>query len=109
MSAASILACLRSPSARYRWSVTSRAVAAVIGGYAVTSLFNLAVPLLFGAAGSSMPEALVSALMGSFVLWAVIVMAVFHARSAARGWAWLIGAAVPLGLIVWLLLPGAKP
>ncbi|RYG26616.1 MAG: hypothetical protein EON93_21320 [Burkholderiales bacterium] len=72
----------------------------------MTSLFNLAVPLLCRAAGIGVPEGLVSALMASFLLWAAIIMAVFHARTAARAWLWLTGATVPLGLVVWLLLHG---
>lgn len=100
---------LRSPSARHRWGVASRTLAAIFGGYAVTSLFNLALPLLLGTAGFSMPKTLVSALMASFLIWAAIIMAVFHARSAVRAWLWLVGAAVPLALIVWLLFPAVKP
>jgi hypothetical protein len=109
MTYSSILNRLRSQSACRRWSVASRTLAAVVGGYAVTTLLNLAVPLLFSALGAGLPQALASALMASFLIWAVIVMAAFHARSAARAWAWLIGAAIPLGLVVWFLLPGVKP
>jgi hypothetical protein len=48
------------------------------------------------------------ATMASFLVWTAIVMTVFHARSATRAWAWLTAAAVPLSLIVWQLLPGAR-
>jgi Zn-dependent membrane protease YugP len=95
-----------SDRARYRWSVASRALAAVVGGYAVTSLFNLAFSLLLGAIGVNVPQALLGTTMASFLLYAAIIMAVFHVSSAARAWAGLAGAAVPLAIITLLLWPG---
>lgn len=95
-------------SAQYRWSVASRVLAASVGGYAFTSLMTIAVSLLLPLAGMPLASAVLTATMASFLVWAGIVMAVFHARSATRAWAWMAGAAVPLGLIVWQLLPGAR-
>lgn len=83
-------------------------MAAVIGGYVLTSLITLAVPLLLDVIGMSRPQALLAVTMASFLLYAAVIMGVFHARSATRAWAWLAGAALPLGLIVWLLLLGAR-
>lgn len=96
-------------TARHRWSVASRAVAAVVGGYALTSLLNTAVPLLLAAAGINLSQALLATATGSFLVYAAIIMAVFHARSAARAWAWLAVASIPQALIVILLLPRAAP
>ena len=93
--------------ARYRLSIASRALAAVVGGYVLTSLLNLALPLLLAALGSDLPQAALGTMLTSFLVYAAIIMAAFHARSATRVWVLLIGAAVPLALIAWLLLPGA--
>lgn len=99
---------LRSDRASYRWSVASRTLAGVGGGYAVTSLFNLALPLMLGAAGVNAPQALLATTMSSFLLYAAIILAVFQARSATRAWAWLIGAALPLAAAALLLWPEAR-
>ncbi len=94
-------------SARRRWSIASRVVAASLGGYALTSLLTLALPLALASLGIDRAQALLAVTTASFLLYAAIVMAVFHARSAARAWAWLTAVALPFGLVVWLLLPGA--
>jgi hypothetical protein len=112
MSATSFLIAIHvrmlSERARYRWSVASRAVAAVGGGYVAASLFNLAVPLLLAQFGVNQAQALLAATTASFLLYGAIIMAVFHARSATRAWAWLVGSALPLGIVILLLLPGAR-
>ena len=93
-------------SMAYRLSVTSRVLAGVVGGYALTSLVNIALPLLLGLAGVSCAQALYAVTMASFLLYAAIIMAVFHASSATRAWMWIAGAIVPIGGIAWLLFPG---
>lgn len=90
-----------------RWSVASRVLAAVVGGYALTSLLTLAVPLLFSAAGLSQAQALLATTMTSFPVYAAVILVVFHARSAARAWACLAVAALPPGIVTALQLPGA--
>jgi hypothetical protein len=90
-----------------RWSIASRVLAASIGGYALTSLLTLALPLALASLGIDPAQALLAATTASFLVYAGIIMAVFHARSAARAWAWLAGGALPLGIVVYLLLPGA--
>lgn len=92
-------------NARRRWSVASRVLAAVVGGYALTSLSTLAVPLLFSAAGHGQAEALHATTMAGFLVYAGIVIAVFHARSASRAWTWLAVASAPPGIVIALLLP----
>ena len=96
-------------NARHRWSVASRVLAAIVGGYAVTSLLNFAVPLLLPLFGLSQAQGLMAMTMMSFLVYAAIVMAVFHARSAAWAWLWLAVSAIPLGIIVAILLPDALP
>lgn len=95
--------------ARNRLSIASRALAAIAGGYAFTSLLAIAVSLLLPLVGVPPASALLGATMASFLVWTAVVMAVFHARSATRAWAWLLGAAAPMGLVVWRLLPGSTP
>lgn len=95
-------------AARRRWSIAARVLAASVGGYALTSLLNLALPLALASFGVNQAQALLATTTASFLIYAAIIMAVFHARSAARAWAWLAASALPLGLVVWLLLPGAR-
>ena len=92
---------------RYRWPVVSRALAATLGGYALTSLLPLALSLLLPMAGGSQAEAVLATTVSSFIAYAAIIMAVFHACGAARAWLWLVVAAVPPVIITALLLPGA--
>lgn len=109
MAAFGVVAALgSSEAARRRWSTASRVLAAALGGYAVTSLLTLAVPLMLTMLGVGQAQALLAVTMASFLVHAAIVMAVFHARSATRAWIGLAGAAVPLIIVVMLLLPGAR-
>jgi hypothetical protein len=93
--------------ARRGWSLTSRVLAALVGGYAFTSLLTLTLSLCLPALGVSRAQALHALSMGSFLVYAGVIMAVFHASSPTRAWRWLIRASVPMGLIVALQLPGA--
>lgn len=94
---------------RRSFPMISRILAATVGGYAVTSLLTLALPLILAALGIDQAQALLGATTGSFLLWTAIIMAVFHARSALRAWTVLAVAAAPLIVIVFTLLPGAHP
>lgn len=93
-----------SGAARYRWSVASRILAASLGGYLVASLFNLALPLVWGRLGGDQPGALLAASMASFLLHALMAVGVFIASSAKRAWAALGLAILLLGLLVMLPL-----
>ncbi|TCM16508.1 hypothetical protein EDF56_10787 [Novosphingobium sp. PhB165] len=90
---------------RHRWSVASRTIAGTLGAYAVTALGTVAVSLVLAALGVTRSEAVTAATLASYAVFAVVAMAVFHAASPMRAWALLIGAAVPLSLIVWFLGP----
>jgi len=81
-----------------RWDIVVRALLAVFGGYALTSLVNLAVPLLLSRFGIDQAQALLAMTMASFLLYAAIIMAVFHARSALRAFGWLLSGAVAAGV-----------
>lgn len=87
---------MMSPAANHLLSVTSRVLAAVVGGYALTSLLNIALPLVLAKAGVSMAQTLLSITMASFLVWAAIIMGTFHARSAVRAWIWLMGGGSPV-------------
>jgi hypothetical protein len=97
-----------SRQARDRWSVFARSLAGTLGAYGVTALFTAALSLVLARIGVDRVEAVTTATLLSFAVFALIAMAAFHARSAARAWMWLIAIAVPTGLAVLALLPGAQ-
>lgn len=74
-----------------KWSVLSRTVAAIIGGYGFVSLMNMLVPLAFLALGQDQGNTLLWTTIASFPLFAVVIMGAFHARSARRAWLWITG------------------
>jgi len=86
--------------------VFSRLLAAIVGGYALMSMMAATLALAL-----PMPriEASMTAMMVGLVAYAIIIMAVIHARSASRAWAWLIGAALPLITVLLFLAPGPRP
>ncbi|MFC3226733.1 DUF3649 domain-containing protein [Marinibaculum pumilum] len=91
-------------AAARRLSLAARILAAVVGGYAYATLLVLAAAALLPLLGIGRPEALLVATIAAFPIFAGIVMAVFHARSARRAWLWLAIAAVPPAAAVALLL-----
>jgi len=97
-----------SRQARDRWSVAARSLAGTLGAYGVTSLVTAALSLLLARIGMDRVEAVTTATLLSFAVFALIAVAAFHARSAARAWMWLIAIAGPPGLAVLALLPVAK-
>jgi hypothetical protein len=77
--------------------LVSRIVAALFGGYAVAALAGmaaLALPL-------DKPQAVLTGMQSSFLVYAVAVIWVFAARSALRAWAGLVVVALPLALAAW--------
>ncbi|WP_313622479.1 DUF3649 domain-containing protein [Achromobacter sp.] len=79
---------------RYRIAVFSRATAAILGGYALASAAAacLAVWLPLGRA-----DAVTTAQLLSFVVYACGVIWVFATRNAWRAWAGILGPAAILG------------
>lgn len=73
--------------ASYRWSVASRAAAAIVGGYALTSAATVLLGLIWPG-----PRAvgLMWATLLSFTVYAVAIMWVFTTRSATRAWIGMI-------------------
>jgi hypothetical protein len=78
-----------------RLSIASRLSAAVFGGYTLTSLLSIAIALLLTIFGMNKSEAILAVTMVSFVMYAFIVMAVFHTRTATRAWIGLTIASMP--------------
>lgn len=77
--------------------LVSRIIAALFGGYALAALSSVAVLAL----PMSKPQAVLTGMLASFLIYAGAVIWVFAVRSAAKAWAGLIIAAVPLLLAAW--------
>jgi hypothetical protein len=81
-------------------SIASRALAALLGGYALasafTAFFSLALPLSPG-------EAVLTASLLGFVVYVAAVIAVFGAGSATRAWGWTLGPSLLLAAGACLL------
>ncbi len=78
-------------------ALLSRILAAVLGGYALAALASvaaLALPL-------DRPQAVLTGMQASFLVYAGAVIWVFAARSAGRAWAGLVIAGLPLSLAAW--------
>lgn len=97
-----------SDNARNSWSVLVRSLAGTLGAYGVTALFTAALSLFLARIGMDGVEAVTTATLLSFAIFALAAMAVFNARSALRAWTWLIAISLPMGLVVLALLRGAE-
>lgn len=94
-----------SASARYRWTVLSRVLAAAFGGYAFTWAAIVLIALLWPLPRA---EAVGVATMLGFVIYACVAMWVFVTPSAWRAWiVMLTGTAVFAALDWWLMHGGA--
>lgn len=79
--------------------LASRIVAALLGGYALAALFSVALLALPWAR----PEAAITGMVGSFLVYAGAVVWVFAVRSATRAWVGLgVAALVLLPLALWV-------
>jgi hypothetical protein len=82
----------------------SRTLLATVGGYGFASLFAAALSVLLHVGfGVARIEAVLASTLASFLVWAALALGVFHARSAACAWTWVIAVSLPLAAIVWLL------
>jgi len=86
----------------YRLAVASRVLAAVLGGYVLTSLVSICVALSLPMARS---EAVLVSLMTSFVFYLLAILWCFACRSAGRAWA---GMALPSLVLaaIWGVMAG---
>ena len=69
---------------RYRWTITSRALAASLGGYALSALFCASAGLAL--LGVSRLDAVMIATMCAFLVHAIAAIWAFRAASARRVW-----------------------
>ncbi|WIW90225.1 hypothetical protein K3M67_19420 (plasmid) [Sphingobium sp. V4] len=90
---------------RGRGSIFLRVLAGTLGAYGLTSLATVALSLLLVGIGMNRVEAVTAAALASFVIFAVVAMAVFHAPSAVHAWRWLLAFAVPLALAILAVKP----
>ncbi|OYQ20314.1 hypothetical protein B7L09_12245 [Pseudomonas mandelii] len=89
--------------ASYRLAVTSRVLAAVLGGYIVAALASISLSSWLPMARA---EAVVTGMMSSFLAYLIAVFWCFACRSAWRAWFGLIVASLVLaavsGLAYWM-------
>ncbi|QCY14553.1 DUF3649 domain-containing protein [Pseudomonas sp. MPC6] len=87
----------------YRLAVTSRVLAAVLGGYLVAALASVSLSLWLPMARA---EAVVTGMMTSFLAYLVTVLWCFACRSAWQAWWGLIVSSLVLaalsGLAYWV-------
>lgn len=82
----------------------SRIVAAILGGYALASLTSVAALVL----PMSKPQAVLTGMLASFIVYVCAVIWVFAVRSARRAWGGLVIAALPLLLVSWSVWSGGS-
>ncbi|WP_277186934.1 DUF3649 domain-containing protein [Caballeronia sp. BR00000012568055] len=75
----------------------SRIVAAMFGGYALAALVSVAALVL----PMEKPQAVLTGMLASFIVFACAVIWVFAVRSARRAWVGLLIAALPLSVAAW--------
>jgi hypothetical protein len=90
----------------HQWSVVSRVVAAIGGGYLLASLLSIVVARAMPLAHAS---AVMTGMLLSFLFYACGALWVFAAPSARAAWAGLIVPAVLLALVAWVLGPMPSP
>lgn len=93
-------------TARYRWMVLSRVLAAVVGGYTLTSFGTVLLALLWPLPQA---EAILASTMLSFALYVCVVLWVFATKRLRTIWCVLATASALCAGGSWLLLPGGIP
>lgn len=80
----------------YRLAVTSRSLAALLGGYLLASMASIAIALL---APMTQVDAALTGMMLSFVVYLLAFLWCFACRSAWRAWLGVLLPSLALGLI----------
>lgn len=90
----------------YRLAVTSRSLAALLGGYLLASMASVCITLL---APMTQVDATMTGTMLSFVFYLIAFIGCFACRSAWRAWLGVLLPSLALGLInvlaYWMNLP----
>ena len=92
------MAITKPSSARYRWAVTSRVVAAVIPGFVLTN--SAGVLISFIIPGEKFTGIAWATLL-SFVIYAAIIMWIFHTDRLKTVWLGLLGCIAFTSLASW--------
>lgn len=87
----------------YRLHVASRVLAAV-ACYGLTSLISIVLALVWPIPQA---QAVLSSIMVSFAIYALLIMWVFSMKSLRIVWLSIMNASAVFGLLVWVLLPEA--
>lgn len=95
---------VRSKSKRYHWQVLSRLLAAIFGGYALTSAATVLLALIWPLPHA---QALLASTMLSFILYSGVVLWVFAIQRLRTVWYGLLATTVLCSALSWLLLSGA--
>lgn len=96
----------RSGGVRHRVAVAARAVAAILGGYALAGFFTTTVALL---ARAPREEAAYLGAVPSFLVFAGAILWSFAARTVLRAWLGLALPTLALAALTWWLSRGATP
>lgn len=90
----------------YRWRVTSRLLAALLGGYLLANAAAVLLARLLYRIAMSRADGVVTAVMISFLIYVGAVVWSFAARSATRAWLGLLSTAGICAVVAWLLSGG---
>ena len=91
-------------TADYRWRIAARCVAAIVGGFALTSVASIVLALALVRSGAmSRMDATATATLTSFALWVGVTMWAFSAASVRRVWLNLFVPTIVLSLLGWWL------
>jgi uncharacterized membrane protein len=80
----------------YRLSVMSRVLAAAVGGYGLMLLFDIALSFLLPITPRN---AFLYAVQSGFLIYTLVIIWAFAARTATKAWLGLLLVAVPLALV----------
>lgn len=90
------------------WAIFSRVMAAILGGYVASNVaiifLGYFLPFAFGA---SKAQSLYAGMSVSFIVYLLVAIWVFSARSAGKAWAWLSAPTLTLGALSYAMHLGA--
>lgn len=92
-----------SETARYRWAIASRVLAAFVGGYILSSLLLLLLALIWPLPQA---EAIAASTMLSFILYLLIIIWAFSTKRLRTVWLGMLLSSLLCFALVWWLMPG---